>query len=230
MFTRILFHSLKVISILSVSVISAHASSGFYIGFALGSNHHAGSHNLSVESTQAANTSTRNFNGSLSGGNLHGDIFLGYAQKIQDIHTALEAYIGLSRLETKSLLDITGFNSTNELNVRSNNGYGISAHLGYPVNVSTKAYVKVGAEVRRFSTNVAGNDDIVNHNKSYYSTGFVPGLGLEAEVTPSISVRSEYRVALHPAKQFKTSKNNLTTNYKVTPRIHHFNVGVYFKI
>jgi opacity protein-like surface antigen len=76
-----------------------------------------------------------------------------------------------------------------------------------------------------------GDPNILNLNKSYNSTAFVPGLGMETDLTPRLSLRAEYRSALHSAKTLQTSNSQTQiTVIKTRPTIHIFNVGLTVKI
>ena len=226
----------KVGAFLGILSTCAFASSGFYGGLSLGGAHLSGKHNLHVNRNSAAGVANpQNFQANMSDRAMSGEIFAGYEQKVSDLFLGLEAHFGLTRLETEALLDISGINVKRPLNVKSDHGYGAAVHFGYPINPQNRAYVKLGFEIRKFvssfrSLNHTG-DLLLNHSKTYYSTAFVPGFGIETEVTPIIHLRTEYKIALHPAKLHQTIGTNPDrTAIKSKPTVHHVTVGFNVKI
>jgi len=226
----------KVGAFLGILSTCAIASSGFYGGFSVGGAHLSGKHNLHVNRNNAAGVAIpQNYQTNLSDKAMSGELFAGYEQKVSDIFLGAEAHFGLTRLETQALLDISDINTKRPLNVKSDHGFGAAVHFGYPVNPQTRAYVKLGFETRKFVSSFRALnltvDPLLNHSKTYYSTAFVPGFGIETEVTPIIHLRTEYKVALHREKTHQTIGNNPDrTAIKSKPTVHHVTVGVNVKI
>jgi opacity protein-like surface antigen len=99
-------------------------------------------------------------------------------------------------------------------------------------NTINKLYLKIGLEFRHFKVNFTDpSNTFLNLNKSYNSIAFVPGFGLEIDLTPNLSLRMEYRIALHPKKTVQLSNAaSQTTSIQTNPTIHHLNLGLAFKI
>lgn len=227
--------ALTVGSFLGILTSTSGAITGFYGGLAIGGAHLAGNHVLAVTRGNPAAPASQKHNTNMSAHAVHGEIFAGYGQKVNEVWFALEANYGLSNLETKTLLDITGFDSQQPLTIKSRQAAGLSVHMGYHVNPKTMAYIKLGFETRKFNAdfNGANNnaDPILNHTKGYYSTAFAPGFGIETEVTPDITFRTEYKVGLHSQKHHQTHGDHPEkTSLKTRPTMHHMTVGLHYKI
>ena len=226
-----LFKSLKFIAVIGIIVSSINQSYGnnpwdprIYCGLGLGGAH------LSAKNTLSVNG--HNFNSKLSDSSIHGELFLGYGMSNNAWHVAVEGHFGLSKLETESLLDITGPNSRHPLNIKSYPPTGgLAFHIGHFITPTHKAYIKLGVELRKFYTSFKGNNILTDHNKDYYSIGFIPGFGIETEINPTMVIRTEYRMALHRAKKFSSSQANCpTTSLKNSPITHTAMIGTYWKL
>lgn len=217
---------LKTIVIMSFMTHLINATSGVYCGIGLGASHLAAKKNLSVNS--------QNFNSVLSDSNVRGELFIGYTKAINNIWLTAEGHASLSNLETKALLDIYGVDVHQPLKLKSSHGAGAAVHIGYFVSPTHKAYIKLGAEIKKFSTEFKGkdilNDCLIDHNRSFYSVAFVPGFGIETEVDPKTIFRTEYHISLHPAKEFRVENKSPKTALKVKPRNHNVTFGIYFKM
>jgi opacity protein-like surface antigen len=241
---RTLSKCLILASIVTLSVTSVRANApktGAYIGAAVGGAALTGKSNLNINRNVPAFgiNVPQNFNLTISDKSIAGDIFLGYGRRFNCFWAAIEALASFASLNSKSFIDITpriAAGNGQSLAVKTTNAWGATLNLGYYINQATKLYLKLGIETRRFRSNFVGTiplDDpnILDFNKSYNSTAFVPGLGMEAEITPRFSLRTEYRTALHPVKTIETSNSpTQITNIKTRPTIHYFNIGLIFRI
>jgi opacity protein-like surface antigen len=175
------------------------------------------------------------YNSNISDKNITGDIFLGYGKRFNCVWLAVEALGSLTSLNSKDVLDISGANTQQRLNIKTTYAWGGAINLGYYINTHSKLYLKLGVESRRFTTFFDGTNiddpNIVNVNQKKNSIAFVPGLGLETDLNERLSLRGEYRVALHSAKINEASGTapNVTT-IKVKPSLHYFTLGLAFKI
>ena len=132
-------------------------------------------------------------------------------------------------------MDISGVGSKQSLGIKSNHSLGGAVHVGFFVNKQTKAYLKLGTEYRKFHINFQSNNkdgsNLLDHKRSFKSLAFVPGFGIETELSPSWVLRTEYKMALHPEREMKTAgKGGAFTKVKSQPRIHHVSLGIHFKI
>jgi len=240
---KLLTKSLILTSIVTLMPTTVNANApktGIYIGAAVGGAALTGKSNLNINRNAVpfGGVTPQNFNLTISDKNVSGDIFLGYGKRFNCFWAGLEALASFTSLNSKSNVDITpeiAAANGQSLSVKSTFGWGGNLNLGYYINQATKLYLKLGVESRRFRVNFNGaiNADptILNLNKSYNSTAFVPGLGMETDLTPRLSLRAEYRTALHPAKTVQVS-NSVTqsTIIKTRPTVHLFNLGLTFKI
>jgi opacity protein-like surface antigen len=73
-----------------------------------------------------------------------------------------------------------------------------------------------------------------NVSKKYNSWGFVPGVGARISLTKAVSLKAEYKYALHRSKTITASAANPavggtdTGTLKTAPRIQTFHVGVVY--
>jgi len=220
----------KICLIMTALIIPVKANTGFYIGAAIGGANLNGKNQLSL----LRNNNVSSFTTQMSNTDVHVEALAGYGQFVDSIWLGIESHVGVSPLEAQAFLDASGINSRQKLNVKSYHKAGMDFHIGYALHPKSKAYIKLGGEVRKFShdfnaTNQHG-DPVANHNKSYYSGAFVSGLGVETEVSPQITIRSEYKVAIHPEKSLATSINTSKTTLKTRPHVHHFMISFIHKI
>jgi opacity protein-like surface antigen len=219
----------------SSSVLANHR--GFYGGVALGGAVLTGKSNLSVSRINPLGfLQPNNFGPRLSDGNVTGDFFIGYGKRLNCFWVAVEAIASLTSLNSKASLDLSDLNTGQFLSAKTTNAWIGAVNLGRYLNESIKVYVKLGIESRRFRVNFTGvpnpaADPLVNLNKTYTSVAFVPGLGMEVDLTPRFSLRTEYRGAFHQAKTVQVTQSATTyTSVKTTPVIHSFTVGFTVKI
>ena len=219
----------------SSSVLANHT--GFYGGVALGGAALTGKSGLLVSRINPLGfLQPNNYGSRLSDGSITGDFFVGYGKRLNCFWVAAEAIASLTNLNSKTSLDLSDLNSGQFLSVKTTNGWVGAINLGYYLNESLKVYIKLGIESRRFRVNFTGvpnaaGDALVNLNTTYTSTAFVPGLGMEVDLTPRFSLRTEYRGAFHQAKIVQVTQSATAyTIVKTTPVIHTFTVGFTVKI
>jgi opacity protein-like surface antigen len=234
---KMLSKTLISVSVLALLAQSAIANTGFYGGAAVGAAALTGDSKLSLGRVFLGAADRRSLNFDLSAKNIDGDLFIGYGKRLNCFWLAIEAIASFTSLRSKNTLDLDGENSGENLTTKTTNAGGGSVNLGYYINPTSKLYIKLGIESRRFSVNFVEPiviDPFFSLNKSYRSTAFVPGLGMDVEINPRFSVRTEYRIALHRKKTVQD--NNLAaafplfTNIQAKPTIHYFNVGFVVKI
>jgi len=225
-----------VVALSSTSIQANAPKTGIYAGAAVGLASLTGKNNLTITRLvpALAVSATQVYNTNISDKNITGDVFLGYGKRIKCVWLAIEALGSLTSLNSKDVLDISGENTQQSLSIKTTYAWGGAINLGYFINTHSKLYLKLGLETRRFRTvfNGANVDDpnIVNVNQKKNSTAFVPGVGLETDLCERLSLRGEYRVALHQTKTNTASDATAdVTTIKVKPTIHYFNVGFTFR-
>ena len=216
--------------------IAAQANhTGVYIGAALGGAALTGSNNLTLSSFFPALPATiaSPFTLNFSSKSIQGDFFVGFGKRFNCFCIAIEAMGTLASLKsTDNLSTVEPGDST--LTTNTPGSFGGFVNLGYHLNPTNKLYLKLGFEARRFKLNFVNASNIYyNLNKNYNATAFVPGAGMEMEITPRFSIRTEYRIALYGKKTNQVTNpadsRNFTT-IQTKPTIHYFNVGLTFKI
>jgi len=222
---------------------AAQAQTGIYAGAGVGMTVLSGKSNLSVSRTFPPpllnGLIPQSFNTNMSDKNIAGDLFIGYGKRFNCFWGSIEALASFSSLRSKQFLDISQGAVTGNgqfLANRTTHAFGGSVNLGHHLNDTTRLYIKLGFEARRFQATFISDfpfadDPLVGVNKRYWSTGFVPGIGLETELSPRFAVRTEYRCAFHKGKTVQVA-NSATEFSTITtkPTLHTFNVGLIVKI
>lgn len=204
---------------------------GLYIGAALGGAALMGKSNLLLTRPVLGTSVAENFSLTPSDKNIAGSIFAGYGRSLNCLWLGGEVIGSLAALRTNIGLDITGDNPQ-FLEIKTTSAIEGAFKFGYYINETNKLYLKMGVELRCFKVNFRDSSNtFANLNKDYNSIAFVPGLGMEVDLTPHFSLRTEYRVALHPRKtvNITTSAIQMTT-VQTTPTIHYLTLGIVFKI
>ena len=70
-------------------------------------------------------------------------------------------------------------------------------------------------------------------SKNYTSIAFVPGLGVRFSLAKNLSLRTEYKYAMHRSKSFSDTANAAgggrdTTTLKNSPAVHSLNLGLVY--
>ena len=206
-------------------------NTGFYVGGALGGAELSTESNLFISRIIAGAITPQNFSLKTTDKNIAGDIFVGYGKRINCFSLEGEFLGSFASLKSISKLGITTANP--QLGSKTTNALGGAVKLGYYINATSKLYFKMGFELRRFEIIFTDlSNSLLSLNKSYNSTAFVPGIGIESDLTTRISLRTEYRVALHPKKISEVTSVALSkvTSSQIKPTIHYLNVGLVFKI
>lgn len=245
---KILKSSLVLTSLVALATTSAqanHPKSGFYAGAALGGTALTGKSNLSINRNVPVllGNIPQNFNPTIGDKNFAADLFIGFGKRFNCTWVGFEVLASLSSLNANAPLDITPLTTTDNgqfLSIKTSNAWGGTFNFGYYMNATTKLYLKLGLESRRFRTNfngagnaavIANDPNLLSITKNTSSTAFVPGFGLETDLTPRLSLRTDYRIALHPRKTTNVA-NSATqfSNVRTKPTVHYFNIGLVVKI
>lgn len=211
---------------------STPPQTGFYVGAALGGADLTAKSDLLLNRLGlGGNPLPQNFYLTTADKNVAGDIFLGYGKRINCLWVAGEVTGSLASLSSKAVLGISSTNPQT-LETKTTNAVEGSFKLGYHISSVHMLYLKAGVELRRFKVTFTDPTNLFTTlNKSYNSTAFVPGMGMEVELTPRFSLRAEYRAALHPKKTVQAANSALqSTSVKTKPTIHYLNLGLVFKI
>lgn len=228
--------SIVLAGLIAATVQSTQANNGIYLGAAVGGNALTGKSSLFVNRLVPATglNLAQTFNSNISDKNVGADIFLGFGKKINCAWLAAELLASWTSLNSKDALDIAATGSQQPLNVKTTFGWGAAVNIGYYVNASSKLYLKLGVESRRFTTTFLGagnalDPNIVNISNKRNSTAFVPGFGVETDINARFSVRGEYRMALHQNKTATATSTVNTTSIKIKPTVHYFNLGLTYR-
>lgn len=210
---------------------STPPQTGFYIGAALGGADLTAKSDLFLNRLVVGIPSPQNFYLTTTDKNIAGDIFLGYGKRINCLWVAGEVTGSLASLASKTVLGLSSRNSQS-LETKTTNAIEGSLKLGYYIGPVHKLYLKAGVELRRFKVNFADPANFFTSlSKNYNSTAFVPGIGMEVDLTPRFSLRAEYRAALHPKKTIQAvGSATQPTSVKTNPTVHHLNLGLVFRI
>jgi opacity protein-like surface antigen len=164
-------------------------------------------------------------------------IFAGYGMKVSGFWTAAELFYQFDSLKDKQNPVFAGTTPKN-LSSTSTGAYGLSAHLGFLPSENCTAYVILGVEARRFKVKFSDPTPAnvsAAINKGYTSVAFVPGIGARFALTKELSLRTEYKYAMHRSKTLNASAKNTanaaqtdTVKIKHQPKVHSFNVGVVY--
>lgn len=164
-------------------------------------------------------------------------LFAGYGMKFSGFWTAAELFYQFDRLNNTNKFKVISYVQDKKLQTNSTGAYGAAAHLGFVPSNNCIAYAILGLEVRNFKVKFAdGSTDIAaSINKKYNSIAFAPGLGVRFSLTKNISVRTEYKYAMHRSKNITSSAVNRNAGgtrdaltLKNAPKVHSFNLGLVY--
>ncbi len=218
---------------------SVIANTGFYGGAAIGAAALTGDSKLTASRIDPnfIIPEARTFISNFSDKSLNGDLFIGYGKLLNCLFLGIEVIGSLATIKSRHILDISEQAGAETLKAETNGAWGAAARFGYHMNPTSLLYVRLGLESRQFNINFTSGVEAspyINLDKSYRSTAFVPGVGLEVDITPICAVRTEYRLALHrKSKLFQVNDPAIAERFTVTqtkPTIHYFNVGLVVKI
>lgn len=237
--TKVLL-SLSAAALVNAAQLSAapKISSGAYAGVAAGVSVLGGKNGFTysddaggpMEVSKQANFSLSKTSPALS-------IFAGYGKKISGFWTAAELFYQFDSLKNKENPIFT--NGTEPKNIKSSStgAYGASAHLGFLPAENCVAYLILGVEARRFKVQFSDPDPAQitpTINKGYTSIAFAPGVGARFALAKNISLRTEYKYAMHRTKTITSSATHSGAAYtdqvqlKHKPKVHNFSVGVVY--
>jgi opacity protein-like surface antigen len=102
-------------------------------------------------------------------------------------------------------------------------------------------YGILGVEARKFKVGFNDSSKVIEPviNKKYTSVAFTPGVGARFAVSENLSIRAEYKCAIHKSKTINVSGINQQyraggaladqkVSIKVSPVVHSFNVGLVY--
>ncbi len=249
--------ALLVAAALTTAVSADGGSNG---GFYLGANAGVANTNVKynfVSVSPAAGGATQNYNntsGKMAG--LFG-VFAGYGMVVgQGAYVGGEVYGGLDTTKVTPYDDsgstINGYHKTT---VKRTNFYGLAARVGFMVTPSTLAYIRLGVEAGKWTTQVTPNAAAITANplagesaenvasnavavsKTKNSINFAPGLGMEVSVNKNLFLRAEYSYLFGPSitavqnTQYvdQTCINGSSLNHTAKISQHAFKIGVGYK-
>jgi opacity protein-like surface antigen len=230
--TKVLL-SLSAAALVNAAQLSAapKISSGAYAGVAAGISVLGGKYNYKHDQD---NVQQNNMAFSLSKTSAAASVFAGYGMKISGFWTAAEIFYQFDSLKNKQTPYIA--NDGKAISSKSTGAYGAAIHLGFLPAENCVAYAILGMEARKFNVKF---DDIppvqmnVKINKSYTSIAFAPGVGARFALTKNLSIRTEYKYAMHRSKKLTDTAGNgfgqidrITVKHQ--PKVHAFNVGVVY--
>jgi opacity protein-like surface antigen len=230
----LVFTALATASLISTTKgepLSSPPQTGFYAGVALGGADLTVKSDLFLNRQMNGAPSPQNFYLTATDKNVAGDIFLGYGKRINYLWIAGEVTGSFASLTSKTTLGISSTTSQ-FLETKTTNAVGGALKLGYYMSSAHKLYFRAGVELRRFKVKFTDPANFFTSlDKSYNSTAFVPGIGMEVDITSRFSLRAEYRVALHPRKTVQAVGSAVqSTSAQTKPTIHYLNLGLVFKI
>ncbi|MEI7493485.1 MAG: outer membrane beta-barrel protein [Alphaproteobacteria bacterium] len=164
-------------------------------------------------------------------------LFAGYGMKFSGFWAAAELFYQFDRLNNVNKFKVISYVQDKKLQTNSTGAYGAAVHLGFVPSNNCIAYAILGAEVRNFKVKFSdsAHDIAATINKKYTSIAFTPGLGVRFSLTKNISVRTEYKYAMHRSKNITSSATNPnaggsidTLTLKNAPKIHSFNLGLVY--
>jgi len=219
------------------SASSCQINSGAYAGISAGISHLSGKSIFNQSNTVAVNSHPYNA-GKLSANSIAAAVFGGYGMKLGSFWTAAELFYQFDNLKNKDLFSGEDTTTAARLtrSLKSSGAWGGALHLGYVINNSCVAYAIAGAEVRRFKVSFSSastqNTNVIS--KSYTSIAFAPGVGVRFSLAKNLSLRTEYKYAMHRSKSFSDTRANAavggndTTTLKNSPAVHSLNLGLVY--
>ena len=220
---------------------SCQINSGAYAGISAGLSAQSGKSNFVYQNNGGgfiAQRDVHKVNVSLSKNSVAAALFGGYGMKFGGFWAAAEVFYQLDRLNAKEKLTL-GQDDGYELKSSSTGAYGAAVHLGFIPNNNCVAYAILGVEARRFNVKFADKNDPVNIaavvKKGYTSIAFAPGVGVRFALSKNLSLRTEYKYAMHRSKKITASASSVVApgqtdivTIKHKPQIHSFNVGLVY--
>jgi opacity protein-like surface antigen len=154
------------------------------------------------------------------------DVLVGYAFKVNSWHLGAEADYLFGNLNG-SFNQFTNPGTTSAFaKVNSNGAWGAALRIGYHCD-RMLGFIRLGVENRRFKVTAnafnptpviaARNEFNFNARKS----AFTPGVGMQYNLTKSITGTLEYRIALYGkiTKSLNSPIDALTSTFTIKPRV-----------
>ncbi|MDF3033376.1 MAG: hypothetical protein K0R76_330 [Alphaproteobacteria bacterium] len=210
--------------------------SGVYAGISAGLSHLSGNQNLNAANSNPAQPKT-DYRMRLSGNSVGASVFAGYGYRVNCTWLAAELSYLFDRIESKQTISTSQNIADKVFKARSTGAFGGAFHIGYIPHEACALYAILGLEMRRFRMNYqnegAPAPDVYSTNsKSYNSTAFVPGVGARINLAKNVSMRVEYKYALHPSRSTTSpaARNAViggtdTSTLKQSPRVQTLHVG-----
>lgn len=213
---------------------SCQINSGAYVGLSVGGAHLSGKGN--IESSTAGVANDRSINNRLSANSAAASLFAGYGMKLNTFWLAAELSYQFDNLSSKNNFLVDNTNGQKTASTTTNGAFGGAFHLGFIANNNSIIYAILGIESRRFkvkfSDSATPKDISAVIDKNYISTAFAPGLGVRFTLSKNLSLKTEYKCALHPNKKLSDTRAGVggqdTVTIKHSPQIHSFSVGVVY--
>lgn len=204
--------------------------SGAYAGVSAGASHMGGKNEVSHDDTDLIQFYKSK--GHNSATTFAAAAFAGYGMKLGAFWAAAELFYQFDNLDSKNKVQALGNRRDKTVSVKTSGAYGANAHLGFLANDKAIAYIIAGVESRRVKMKYTDeNNDIApagQPKKSYTSVAFVPGVGVRFNVAKSLSMRAEYKYAMHKKKKMAATAGTETLTVKNTPQIHSFQIGAVY--
>ena len=223
---------MKSISVLSLTTLAAVVSlasaaqamdihpnfkGGFYFGAAVGGSSLENRYKLLAN---GINHNFKDHNTRFSPG-----VMLGFSQRVGLFSAGIEVDGFLNNNKAKTSL------SSGDISVTQKNNHDLRAalKLGYNLTSSTSFYGSFGLNYRPSKLVIyTSGTSAKNINKSYKSTAFAPGIGLEVAFAPNLNLRAEYRTAFHKTRKFMSADQ--TTTLKMKARSERYLVGLTYQV
>lgn len=214
---------------------SAQITSGAYLGAAAGVSVLGGKNKL-ITSNDGGVGGPQQINNqmslSLSKASPSVSIFAGYGLKFSNFWAAAEVFYQHDHL--KDSQDIMFAVEPASVVSSSAGAYGASAHVGFLSADNFVLYAILGIEARKFKINFSASELISSAKiaKKYTSVAFVPGVGARFALTKNLSLKTEYKYAIHRSKRMSVSAANSAnpaqtdvSTLKHQPKVQSFNIG-----
>ena len=221
--------------------------SGFYVGAQAGLSSMSGQTQLKSSAQEDAGgdpkyMDSHNLKSGISKSSISGGAFMGYAIKSGKLYAAAEVSAQLDNLKDKKESYNGEMSNPIKTEVSSTGALGASIHLGFAPNDNCVIYGILGVEARKFKVGFNDSSKAIEPviNKKYTSVAFTPGVGARFAVSENLSIRAEYKCAMHKSKTINASGiNQIAANLpgaladqkvsmKVSPVVHSFNIGLVY--
>lgn len=217
---------------------SAQITSGAYLGAAAGVSVLGGKNKLTTSNDGFVAGGPQQINNqmslSLSKASPSASVFAGYGLKFSNFWAAAEVFYQMDALKGKQVSTLGIVDEEATLKASTNGAYGASVHLGFLPADNFSLYAILGTELRKFKVSFSAQDNItsVKIAKKYTSIAFVPGIGARFALTKNLSLKTEYRYAMHRSNKMSGSAASTVVPgqtdevaLKYQPRVHNFNIG-----